>query len=62
MNEKVDARLQAGCQAVCLIDPARKTASIYVRCDGQTIKQSGESLAHEELLPGFELAVKDVFA
>ncbi len=61
VNAKVDAWLQAGCQAVWLIDPVRKAASACVRRDGKTVTESVDSLSHDKLLPGFELTTAEIF-
>jgi len=59
---KVHAWLAAGCRIVWLVDPGRKTASIYRLEDDRVVSQSADTLTAEELLPGFAMAVDDLFA
>ncbi len=60
--DKVRDWLQAGCQAVWIVDPRTRRMSIY-RSSNQ-IAELGESdvLSGEDLLPGFSIPVAEIFA
>lgn len=61
VTAKVQDWLQAGAQAVWVVDPKTKTVTIYRDRQKITILSAGEELGGEEFLPGFRLAVADVF-
>ena len=60
VEEKSEAWLNAGCHAVWLVDPRRKTASICTLTDTGMVKSSVKELTND-LLPGFELVVGSIF-
>jgi len=53
--------LQSGCIAVWVIDPETKTATVYSRGPQTLFLAAGDTLACEELLPGFCLPISRVF-
>jgi len=59
---KVEDWLMAGCLAVWVIDPADETAMIYRLVEGAVAGRAVEALDGEEIVPGFRLAVADIFA
>jgi Uma2 family endonuclease len=60
VDEKAEDWLMAGCQEVWLIDPRRKVASQCTWSDGAVIRRPVARLS-SGLLPGFELAVEELF-
>lgn len=59
---KVDQWLAAGTMSVWIVDPPNKTIEIYRR-DAQLLRyRAGDVLRDEPTLPGFELAINEVFA
>jgi Uma2 family endonuclease len=58
---KAQEWLQAGCVAVWVVDPGTKSVTVYYRRPGALFLSSGDELTCEELLPGFRLALADVF-
>ena len=60
VQEKAEAWLNSGCQEVWLIDPRRKTATKLTPADDSIIQQTVETLT-TDLLPGFSLAVAELF-
>lgn len=60
VEEKSEAWLNAGCHAVWLVDPQRKTASICTLADTGMVSRSVKELS-SDMLPGFELMVGSIF-
>lgn len=60
VQEKAEAWLNSGCHEVWLIDPRRKSATRLTPAEGSIIQQSVETLT-SDLLPGFSLAVAELF-
>lgn len=61
MTEKVAAYLAGGTALLWIIDPERRSVTVYTR-DGQSgILGEGETLDGGEVLPGFSLPVADLF-
>jgi len=60
--EKVHQWLESGCRAVWVVDPERQTVTVYEGPDRMVTRTAQDELTCEELLPGFRLAVKDIFA
>lgn len=61
VQEKVEAWLNAGTQAVWVVDPKRQTALICRQSDNAVISQRVEELSDDSLLPGFRLSVASLF-
>jgi Uma2 family endonuclease len=59
---KVDEYLAAGVQAVLVLDPDKATASVYRANIKQSIFLGPETLTIPEVLPGFTVAVGELFA
>ena len=59
---KVQDWLDAGCQAIWIADPETGTMTVYRGRSAAEILRRGEQLTGGDLLPGFQLAVADVFA
>ncbi|MDA0807491.1 MAG: Uma2 family endonuclease [Planctomycetota bacterium] len=60
VQEKAEAWLNSGCREVWLIDPRRKSATRLTPAKDSIIQQSVETLT-TDLLPGFSLAVAELF-
>jgi len=62
LRQKIQEFLNLGTQVGVLVDPRTRTMEVY-RPDGtKIVLQDGDKLEVSELLPGWELAVADVWA
>ena len=62
LDRKVDQYLAAGGESVWLVYPETRHVQIYRR-SGETLRlSSGQTLEEPDLLPGFRLAVEEIFA
>ena len=61
VNEKIDAWLNAGCAAVWVVDPKRKTVTIHRSRSDIQVKAAGETLRGDPVVPGFSCAVVELF-
>ncbi len=62
MRRKLEDYFAAGVSLVWYIDPAAKTAKVYTAADRCSVLDETQSLSGGEVLPGFELALRDLFA
>jgi Uma2 family endonuclease len=60
--DKVQEWLAAGCRAVWVVDPQKKTVSIYQSRGPVRLLRTGDRLEGGEVLPGFSVAVDDIFS
>jgi Uma2 family endonuclease len=60
VQEKAEAWLNSGCREVWLVDPRRKMATKLTPVEDSIVQQSVETLSID-LLPGFSLAVAELF-
>lgn len=60
VQEKAESWLNSGCREVWLVDPRRKTATKLTPAENSIVQQTVESLT-TDLLPGFSLAVAELF-
>jgi Uma2 family endonuclease len=58
---KVKDWLDAGCRRVWVADPRTRTVTIYRNLSEATILSESDTLRDDDLLPGFQLPVADVF-
>ena len=58
---KVQVWLSAGCSQVWLVDPATRTVTVHRRADQIERFGAGDELPGGDLLPGFRLAVAEIF-
>lgn len=58
---KVGSWLDAGTQLVWIIDPARMSASVYRANGTQALHTEADVLDGEDVLPGFTIALRDLF-
>ena len=61
VDEKIEAWLNSGCQAVWVVDPQLETVTVYNSRTDVALKTVGESLDGGHVLPGFECAVSELF-
>lgn len=61
VNEKIDAWLSAGTQAVWVVNPQLETVTVYNSRTEVTLKTVDERLEGGSVLPGFECAVNKLF-
>jgi Uma2 family endonuclease len=61
MAEKIDAYLEGGTQLVWIVDPVRKTVTVYT--PGRAVQALGvrDRLDGADVLPGLSVAVADIF-
>ena len=60
VEEKVIEWLAAGCRMVIVLDPRKRTASVY-RGPAARLLSANEMLSGEDVVPGWVVAVKDLF-
>jgi Uma2 family endonuclease len=58
---KVQEWLAAGCQVVWVVDPDKETVAVYSSSGAEHFQQS-DTLSGRDVLPGFSLAVAEIFA
>jgi Uma2 family endonuclease len=58
---KVQNWLDAGCRVVWLVDPRRQTVQVFQGRGEAAVLHLSDTLCGEPLLPGFSLAVAEVF-
>jgi Uma2 family endonuclease len=61
MRAKMDDYFGAGCRVVWIVDPLRKSVTVHRPDGGSAILTEDDTLTEEELLPGFSLAVREIF-
>ncbi len=61
VREKVAEWLEAGTLAVWVVDPGERTVTVHEPGPHPSVFGEADRLAGGDLLPGFELAVRDVF-
>lgn len=61
VNQKIDAYLSDGVKLIWIVDPQRKTISVYEGSDTPKILRKDNTLTGGEVLKGFELGGDEVF-
>lgn len=61
LRERMTDFFAAGCRVLWVVDPLRRSIVIHRPDAGPVILAENDTLAEEELLPGFSLVVKEVF-
>ncbi len=59
-NLKIDQLLRAGCPQVWIVHPDLRRVDVHSK-DGLRAYREGDTLSGGDILPGFELAVSDIF-
>lgn len=62
MERKLRDYFAAGVRLVRYVDPAARTANVYTEPDRLTVLREGDTLDGGSVLPGFSMAVQDLFA
>lgn len=62
VTEKVDDWLRAGVRVVWVVDPAQQTVRVYRPDQPVRVLRAEDALSGEEVLPGFECKVSEIFA
>ena len=62
MARKLDEYFEAGCRLAWIIDPETRTADVYTAPDQCTHLRASQSLDGGDVLPGFKLSLKELFA
>ncbi len=62
LRQKIQSFLELGTQVGVLVDPRTRTMEVYRPQQEKVILQDSDTLTVPELLPGWELAVADVWA
>ena len=61
VREKVAEWLEAGARAVWVVDPRARTIAVHLRGRKVRVLDESEALRGGEVLPGFVLAVREIF-
>jgi Uma2 family endonuclease len=62
VQRKVDDYLAAGVRMVLIADPGRRTVTLHRPAAAPLVLTEADTLTLEEIIPGFHLPVRDVFA
>lgn len=62
VEEKVEEYLQAGARAVWVVDPRRRTITVYRSLTDITILTENDTLEGGDIIPGFSCRAAEVFA
>jgi Uma2 family endonuclease len=62
MKRKRDEYFAAGVRLVWLVDPEARTVTVYIAPDQSKLLMQEQTLDGGDVLPGFALALKDLFA
>ena len=60
INSKVDTYLTDGVKLIWIVDPQRKTIAVYEGNDTSKTLRAEDMLSGRDVLPDFELSVKDI--
>jgi Uma2 family endonuclease len=60
MNAKIHDWLQAGCMQVWVVDPQTKSVMVYRSTCDNSLFGENDTLAADDILPGFSLPVADI--
>ena len=62
VQQKVEEYLQAGARAVWVVDPRRRTITVYLSVSDITILGESDALDGDKVIPGFRCSVAEIFA
>jgi Uma2 family endonuclease len=62
VQQKAEEYLQAGAQAVWVVDPRRRTVTVYLSVSDITILNEADMLHGGDVIPGFRCKVAEIFA
>ena len=61
VEEKVDDWLNAGCRAVIVVNPRRRTVKVHLSPTDVVILTESDTLEIDDVVPGWRMPVKDIF-
>ena len=61
IREKVSAYLEGGTQAVWVVDPVRRSLTVYLANDSMTLLSEADKLDGGDVLPCFSVPVAEIF-
>ena len=61
VEEKVEDWLNAGCSAVIVVNPRRRTANLHRSPTDMTTLTESDTLELDDIVPGWRMPVKDIF-
>jgi Uma2 family endonuclease len=61
VQSKIHDWLEAGCRAVWIVDPETKSVTIYKSTHDIAVLNLADTLADDQILPGFTAAVSEIF-
>ena len=61
VEEKVEDWLNAGCGAVIVVNPRRRTANLHRSPTDMTTLTESDTLELDDIVPGWRMPVKDIF-
>lgn len=59
---KIQDWLDAGCRAVWVVDPELRTVTVYRSRSSIVVLRASEQLSGDDVVPGFAIAVAEIFA
>ena len=62
MDRKLREYFQAGTQLVWCVDPEAKTITVHTSATEPVVFDENESIDGGDILPGFQLSIRDLFA
>ena len=62
MRRKLGEYFSAGVRLVWLVDPRKRTVRVYTSVEHSVLLKEGQSLDGGDVLPGFVLALEELFA
>jgi Uma2 family endonuclease len=61
LREKIQSFIELGAKVGILIDPDKRTVTIYTPTDEPVVLRDGDMISIPELLPGWEIAVSELW-
>ncbi|HEY4761517.1 MAG TPA: Uma2 family endonuclease, partial [Thermoguttaceae bacterium] len=61
VHSKIRDWLDAGCRAVWIVDPETKSVTIYKSTHDIVVLSTADTLIDAQILPGFTMAVSEIF-
>ena len=61
VEEKVADWLNAGTQAVVVVDPRRRMVKVHRSVTDATVLTESDTLAVDDVVPGWEMPVREIF-
>ncbi len=61
VEEKVEDWLNAGCRAIVLVNPRRRTVNIHRSTTDMTTLTQSDTLELDDIVPGWRMPIQDIF-